>query len=169
MGDLKGLLDKEGIDFSSETSPEKSPENNSKISSNTDTIPAIDIDTPEISPTELPILNGTITIVDSKESAPDSVDLDDYLSDIEDDNIELADFADTVKELEEKVESITEPEHLHLFEQSESTNVQLENLKNILQKKLALQIETEIDKLKINLLTSMELEINQLFENLPKK
>ena len=169
MGDLKGLLDKEGIDFSSEKSPEKSPENNSNISSNTDTIPPINIDIPEISPTELPILNGTITIVDSKESAPDSVYLDDYISDIEDDNIELADFADTVKELEEKVESITEPEHLHSFEQSESTNVQLENLKNNLQKRLALQIETEIDKLKINLLTSMELEINELFENLPKK
>jgi len=169
MGDLKGLLDQEGIDLTSE----KSPENNFDITPDTDTIPGSDIDIPDISnelpPTESPVLDGTITIVDAKESDSDSVVLNDYISDFEDDNIELVDFADTVKELEEKVESITEPEHLHLFEQSESTNVQLENLKNNLQKKLAIQIETEIDKLKINLLTSMELEINELFENIQKK
>ncbi|MCW8932978.1 MAG: hypothetical protein OQL19_22395 [Gammaproteobacteria bacterium] len=154
MGDLKGLLDKEGINLKSDTQEA------------TTELPVIDN---EISETELPVLTDSITKTENKKNQPDTTDLDDYISDFEDDSIELMDFADSVEELEEKVESITDLEQLHNFEQSESSNVQLNHLKQTLHKKLSLQIETSIDELKTKLLNSMESEINDLFKNISKK
>ncbi|MCP3849297.1 MAG: hypothetical protein GY694_03515 [Gammaproteobacteria bacterium] len=130
MGDLKGLLDKEGIT------------------------------------SKLPTLNGTITVTD--EDADES-ELDEYISDFEDDSIELSDFAGTVKELEQKVESITDSEELKKFAQSESTNVLIQNLKQTLHRKLKLQIETSIDELKNKLLLSIKKEIDNLFNTSSKK
>ena len=197
MGDLKGLLDKEGIKVNPENSSDtKSPPTpdilNIDISIPADklvqetNIPLIDNENVP----DLPVLNGTISIVDEivDENAPDSDsdELDDYLADFEEDNIELDTLSYTVKELEEKVESITEPEHILSFEQSENerqlidmslqpdkslqpnNSLQLEKLKISLQTKLAIRIETQIENIKIQLLDSMKSEIEELFKNLPK-
>lgn len=245
MGDLKGLLDKEGINLNSAEQLIKNTINSAnKSDSDNKIIPTLnmsDIEIPdvleqkeniprvnkEVLSGDLPVLTGTITVIDEKESdfvpveAPSPIDnyssfdsssaskssaiddsltvddslsvddslpvddailnknpitaniskaldLDDYISDFDDDQFQMDDFADSVKELEEKVVAITEPEHLHRFEETESGKVQLKNLKNQLHKKLTLQIETKIEEFKSSLLNSLELEINELFKNLSK-
>lgn len=179
MGDLKGLLDKEGINLNSEINPDAIPTSpahtldNLSNTINPETPPlSEDIDIPlvsnEVPQPKLPTLNGTITIIDENESNQNQY-LDDYISDFDNDGSELADFAVSIQELEEKVESITDPEHLHLFEQSEAGNVQLRHMKANLHKKLSQQIETSIDELKAKLLNSMESEINDLFDHLSQK
>ncbi len=62
---------------------------------------------------DLPVLDGTITVSDEK--APS--DIDDYISDIDDDEFDVLKFADSVEQLEETVESITQPEDLLRFEE----------------------------------------------------
>ncbi len=209
MGDLKGLLDKEGINVKSQEKLVKKAiadsEDNSDIDISDEIIPTLKIVEPDnadlhdrsnqevdipyihndISPVNLPTLSGTITVVDESEpgfvpiddspSTPlvvessNTADLDDYISDFDDDQLEMDGFADSFKELEEKVASITEPGHLHKFKQSGSNNAHLEQLKSQLQEKLAQKIEIRIDELKSDLLDSIESEINELFKNLIKK
>ncbi len=192
MGDLKGLLDKEGINLSFESDSEATPDNplhtvdspsdilNIQIPSLSEEIKkdnvssTLEIDIPlisnEVPQPKLPTLNGTITVVDEidSDSMPKS-DLDDYISDFDEDKNELLGFANTIEELEEKVEAITDPEHLQLFEQNEAQNIQLRHLKASFHKNLAHEIETSIETMKSKLLESMESEINDLFNRLSKK
>ncbi len=236
MGDLKGLLDKEGINLKSAEQLIKQSIDDSENTADEEIIPTlktVDKDNSDqfeypiqqadipynndaISPINLPVLNGTITVVDENETDPvpigeslsdfdsltlqgdrdtspakdflladgslpadgsspadgsNSVDLDNYISDFDDDDdqFDMDGFADSVKELEQKVASITEPEHLHKFEQSESKNIQMNQLKAQLKKQMTKQIETKINELKTSLLDSVKSEINELFDNLPKK
>ncbi len=132
MDDLKGLLDKEGIKLNGETNTAEDiiptlntikidiPDVQNPSAEDTNEL-ATDNDFSDNDSTtgDLPVLDGTITVVDENADDTDSIDLDDYISDIEDDNFELTDFADSFAELEEKVEAITDPEHLHNFELGE--------------------------------------------------
>ena len=185
MGDLKGLLDKEGINISHSNSTDEN------INGQTDEIPYnnepptltddIDIDlinqfeqhqhekqthgldtsAENDSPIDLPVLDGTITVIDQK---PGSSELDDYISDIEDDTFDVMEFASSVEELEEKVGSITEPHHLQAFQESESQNLSIQRIKTELQNKLNQQIEQSIEELKQKLLRSIQQEIDALFK-----
>lgn len=94
----------------------------------------------------------------------DSSELDAYISDIEDDSFDIMDFASSAQELEEKVGSITAPEHLYDFEEKESKNVHLHRLKTELQRKLNQQINQSIDELKEKLLKMIQFEIDSLFK-----
>ncbi len=143
MGDLKGLLDKEGISIG-------------RTGSDKDTIPTLRADllddeiinqfeeqlrssnqnntnndkySEDITPVEgfqnnpqdnidLPVLDGTITVSDEKTPS----DIDDYISDINDDDFDILEFADSVEQLEETVESITQPEDLLRFEEQTQTH-----------------------------------------------
>lgn len=134
MDDLKGLLDKEGIKLNADSSLDKGVKEDMIPTLNTVKIDISDIQDSaaedsnilgtenlyldnDSTPTGLPVLDGTITVIDDNESDSEDIDLDEYISDFEDDNFELTDFASSFEELEEKVESITAPEHIHKFEQ----------------------------------------------------
>jgi len=185
MDDLRGLLNKEGIDINTPTDnsgedpdiPTLSP-NNIEVSDITDAVnndligdfeqkmkqrisgnPEPEDDT---NPTDLPILDGTITVSD--ENSTESSDLDDYISDMEDDDFDVIDFASSVEELEEKVGAITEPEHLQEFVEQHSENNSIQDLKSKLQKHLALEIENAMDELKNKLQASLNQEIDKLFK-----
>lgn len=147
MGDLKGLLNKEGIDFDSDITPESDPDS---------------IMDENFTPPQLPTLDGTITVEDHNDSS--TIDLAEYIADIEDEQFDILDFTNTAKELEEKVESITEPEHLYQFEQQEAENIQIEKIKINLMNKLSKQIELSVDELKIKLLKSIKNEIDEFFK-----
>lgn len=185
MDDLKGLLDKEGIDINTQKDdviesseiPTLSPDN---IDSN-DITEAINNDlindfeqslkqkpansskpSDDTEAIDLPILDGTITIID--EQALDSSDLDDYIADMDDDEFDVMDFASSVEELEEKVEAIKEPEHLQKFMETQSENVTLQQIKTKLQKSLTSEIDQAIEELKSKLLASLNREIDQIFK-----
>lgn len=145
MGDLKGLLDKEGIDINSEIASDSASNTND-----------------ELSPTHLPTLDGTIIVTDEKESG--SIDIDDYISDIDDDQFDTMDFIHSKKELEEKVAAITEPEHIDQYTQQETENALIEKLKTNLYFKLSEQVEKSVNELKIKLLESMKNEIDDFFK-----
>lgn len=192
MGDLKGLLDKEGIKVNS-------PQDSNPESPETPALDTSDIDIQDITDTignelitnfeqnlrnqqldgfgqdekissvnddsastKLPTLDGTISIVDEKVAT--SSDLDSYISDMEDDQFDVLEFGSSIEDLEQKVESITEPEHLEEFVQREGNNEPYKMLKKNLQAKLAQQIETSLDELKVKLIASMNSEINKLFK-----
>ena len=138
MGDLKGLLDKEGISIGRPVSDKdtiptltadlldneiinqfeeqlrSSNQNNTNNKDYSEDLTPIDSlqDNPQDT-IDLPVLDGTITVSDEK--APS--DIDDYISDIDDDDFDVLEFADSVEQLEETVESITQPEDLLRFEE----------------------------------------------------
>lgn len=147
MGDLKGLLDEEGIDINSDSNPVyDSNSKNNEFSS----------------PTHLPTLDGTITTVDEK--VTEAMDIDDYISDIEDEQFDTVDFVHSEKELEEKPAVTTEHEHYYQFEQQKTRNAQIEQLKSQLTIKLSKQIEKSVEELKINLIESMKNEIDMFLK-----
>ncbi len=129
MGDLKGLLDKEGIDIGrpllkNESIPtltadllnnelishfeEQQKNHSDPLKSEPDSLPEDPQDN-----FDLPVLDGTISVTDE----PLSADIDDYIADMDDDDFDVMEFADSVEELEEKVQSITQPEDLLKFEE----------------------------------------------------
>ncbi len=134
MGDLKGLLDKEGIDIGRPLSkiesiptltadlpnnelishfeeqlknqpqdPDPDPVNTQSSIEPEDTQDNID----------LPVLDGTISVVDESVSP----DIDDYIADMDDDDFDVMEFAGSVEDLEQKVQSITQPEDLLKYEE----------------------------------------------------
>ncbi len=143
MGDLKGLLDKEGISIGRPVSSKNniptltadlldneiinqfeeqlrsSNQNNTNNEEYSEDITPVDSlqDNPQDT-IDLPVLDGTITVSDEK--APS--DIDDYISDIDDDDFDALEFADSVEQLEETVESITQPEDLLRFEEKTQTH-----------------------------------------------
>ncbi len=145
MGDLKGLLDKEGINIGRPVSDKDTiptltadlldneiinqfeeqlrSSNQNGINNNneeySEDITPVDSfqDNPQDT-IDLPVLDGTITVSDEK--APS--DIDDYISDIDDDDFDVLEFADSVEQLEETVESITQPEDLLRFEEQTQTH-----------------------------------------------
>lgn len=185
MDDLKGLLDKEGIDINTQKedaieaseiptlSPDNIDTNDITEAINNDLIndfeqslkqkPA-DISKPDddAEAIDLPVLDGTITVID--EQPQKSTDLDDYIADMDDDEFDVMDFASSVEELGEKVEAIKEPEHLQEFMETQSENVTLQQIKTKLQKSLALEIDQAIEELKNKLLDSLNREIDQIFK-----
>ena len=185
MDDLKGLLDKEGINISSpkdnsndsSESPILSPDNievsditeavnNNLINDFEQSLKLKSSNPPEPedeeSAVDLPILDGTITVTDEKTN--ESNNLDNYISDMDDDDFDVMEFASSVEELEEKVSAIQEPEHLQDFLEKDSEYVAMQKLKTRLQEKLALEIESSIDQLKNKLLASLNQEIERLFK-----
>jgi hypothetical protein len=178
MGALKGLLDKEGINLTRNNNASleefKSVMSNASITSQD--MPEIDLPVltesisintlngetvnEEINYSEIPKIDETNTI-----DAQSPVSLDEYISDIEDDDEELQEFASSFEELEEKVESITDPGHLHQFKH----NFELHEFKEILEKQLMQEIEIAIEEAKIKLIDSMQHEINELFKKFSNK
>ncbi len=180
MGDLKGILDKEGINLSRNKSTrneltQKESTSLERIISELDETSTYAQDRHEI---ELPVLTESISINTMQEEAVYSelanidttgttdsqhpVSLDDYISDIEDDEEALQEFASSFEELEEKVESITDPDHLHQFKHNLDLS-ELNKLKESLEKHLSLKIEKVLAETKIKLIDSMQNEINDLF------
>ncbi len=181
MGDLKGLLNKEGIELNSHPSRETINTDDVPVlhsyttnkqtiteptdfaaANNKETGTAVIIDHPDSS--DLPVLDGTITIVDQPDN--EVMDIDEYIADIEDDHFDILDLSHSKQELEEKIGSITEPEHLQQFEQQQqtTTNYQIEKLRQQLTIKLSQQIDKSIEQLKTQLLASMNDEIDQFFK-----
>ncbi len=143
MGDLKGLLDKEGISIGHPVSDKdtiptltadlldneiinqfeeqlrsSNQKNTNNKESSEDISPVENFQDSSQDTIDLPVLDGTITVSDEK--APS--DIDDYISDIDDDDFDVLEFADSVEQLEETVESITEPEDLLRFEEQAQTH-----------------------------------------------
>ncbi len=126
MGDLKGLLNQEGINL------------NSDIDSTTVSDSVIDDDSTS---TFLPTLDGTITVVDEK-------DLN--AMDIDDEQFDLMDFTHSKKELEEQVASITrEVDNAQIeklkIDLSNKLSIQIEKSVSELNIKLLESMKNEID------------------------
>ncbi|MCN4144051.1 MAG: hypothetical protein LC437_02940 [Thiohalomonas sp.] len=126
MGDLKGLLNPEGINL------------NSDIDSTTVSDLVIDDDSTS---TFLPTLDGTITVVDEKDLSA---------MDIDDEQFDLMDFTDSKKGLEEQAASITrEVDHAQIeklkIDLSNRLTIQIEKSVSELKIKLLESMQNEID------------------------
>ncbi|NOQ78681.1 MAG: hypothetical protein GQ546_04705 [Gammaproteobacteria bacterium] len=126
MGDLKGLLNQEGINL------------NSDIDATTVSGSVIDDDSTS---TFLPTLDGTITVVDEKDLSA---------MDIDDEQFDLMDFTHSKKELEEQVASITrEVDHAQIeklkIDLSNKLSIQIEKSVSELKIKLLESMKNEID------------------------
>lgn len=126
MGDLKGLLNQEGINL------------NSDIDATTVSGSVIDDDSTS---THLPTLDGTITVVDEK-------DLN--AMDIDDEQFDIMDFTHSKKELKEQVASITrEVDNAQIeklkIDLSNKLSIQIEKSVSELKIKLLESMKNEID------------------------
>jgi hypothetical protein len=215
MGDLKGLLDKEGIniksrkssiehqldpkdrtghiindlitdyndskrktqathvDFENQQQADNNPEHYTDIPTTGHELDNTQPGKKEQETESLPTLTQKVSSFSSSEKDKhEPVDLDTYISDIEDDDLDILDFADSLEELEHTVESITDSEELHKFELSapkhhkpkQHKKDQYEQRKEKLRQQLSLQIESSIDELKVKLLTAMNSEIDLFFK-----
>ena len=181
MGDLKGLLDKEGINIGRPVSDKDTIptltadlldneiisqfEEQLKSSRQNDTdheqysadITPVDgfQDNPQ-DPVDLPVLDGTITVSD--EEVPS--DIDDYISNIDNDDFDVLEFADSV---DNHSPTIT-PDAAHSSFSEITENIHYEQLKEKLHKQLSFQIERSIAELKSRLLDNLAAELDAAFK-----
>lgn len=164
MGDLKGLLDKEGIKINPPLNAVTESSNSEQPDCPTlDVCPGSDDFSKNESIPELPVLEGTISVIDEINS--DSVEQGDDISGMDDDNFEMLDFANPAQASEKQIESITESEDLQHLQQNENRYLQNLQLKENLKQQLALQIENSIAELKVKLLSSINSEIDKIFKD----
>jgi len=171
MGNLKGLLNQEGIQINaSKREPTKvtSPTLDAyhipvlKPAKKHTTKSTQDIFQHKNSTELLATINNQTTIPLTEEAIKESA-LNDYLSDFDDD-FDLMGLSETPEQLEEKLQAITSIEDIDNFKNDESQNQQLINLKNTLQEKLTQHIERSVEDLKLTLIKSMNSEIDKLFK-----
>ncbi len=178
MGDLKGLLNQEGIQINaSNREPTKvvasptldayhipvlKPAKKDTTKSAQDILSSQAIFQHKNSTEILATINNQTTIPVTEEALKESA-LNDYLSDFDDD-FDLMGLSETPEQLEEKLQAITSIEDIDNFKNDESQNQQLINLKNTLQEKLSQHIERSVEDLKLTLIKSMNSEIDKLFK-----